>query len=92
MLKEIELTCRRVERAEQLIAKFADGHASGWEFIVKEAFQDSLDIKKTSKIINKKKFEVWTQGILYNFETGDTFSNRKTAEENWSEFLKGKIQ
>ena len=90
MLKEIELTCRRVERTEQLIAKFVDGHVSGWEFIVKEAFKDSLDIKKTSKMINKKKFEVWTQGVLYNFEIGDTFSNSMVVTENWSEFLQGK--
>ena len=89
MLKEIELTCRRVERTEQLIAKFVDGYASGWEFIVKEAFKDSLDIKKTSKMINKKKFEVWTQGVLYNFEIGDSFSNSMVATENWSEFLQG---
>lgn len=50
----IELICRRVERTEQLIAKFVNGYASGWDFAVKEVFKDSLDIKKTDKTINKK--------------------------------------
>ena len=92
-LKEVELTCRKVERTEQLIAKFVDGYASGWEFAVKEVFKESLDIRKTTKTINKKEFKILTQGNLYNFQLGDTFSNHKLAYEGgekWLEFLQGK--
>ena len=86
----IELICRKVERSEQLIAKFIDGYASGWEFAVNEVFKDSLDIKKTDKTINKKTFKIWTQGILYNFDVGDVFYNNILGYENWLSFLKGK--
>ncbi len=85
----IELTCRRVERTEQLIAKFVDGYASGWEFAVKEVFKDSLDIKKTDRTINKKTHKIWTQGVVYKFEEGDIFHNNKLAYDNWLEFVKG---
>ncbi len=85
----IELTCRRVERTEQLIAKFIDGYASGWEFAVKEVFKDSLDIKKTDRTINKKTHKIWTQGVVYKFEEGDTFHNNGLAYDNWLEFVKG---
>lgn len=92
-LKDIELTCRKVERTEQLIAKFVDGYASGWEFAVKEVFKESLDIKETTKTINKKEFKILTQGNSYNFQLGDVFSNHKLAYgdgDKWLEFLQGK--
>ncbi len=92
-LKEVELTCRKVERTEQLIAKFVDGYASGWEFAVKKVFKESLDIRETTKTINKKEFKILTQGNLYNFQLGDTFSNHKLAYgdgDKWLEFLQDK--
>jgi hypothetical protein len=64
-LKDLDLICKKVERTEQLIAKFINGYASGWEFAVKEVFKDSLDIKETDKTINKKTFKIWTQGVVY---------------------------
>jgi len=91
MMEKInDLVCRKVERSELLIAKFINGYASGWEFAVKEVFKDSLDIKKTNKTINKKTFQVYTQGIVYNFERGDVFHNNKLAYENWNDFINGK--
>jgi hypothetical protein len=57
-LQDLELTSRKVERTEHLIAKFVNGYAAGWEFAVKEVFKESLDIKKTTKTINKKPFKL----------------------------------
>jgi hypothetical protein len=89
-LEDIELISRKVERSEQVIAKFVDGYAAGWEFAVKEVFKESLDIKKTIKTINKKAFQIETQGVAYNFNEGDIFYNSKLGYTNWLQFLKGK--
>jgi len=76
-LQDLELTSRKVERTEHLIAKFIDGYAAGWEFAVKEVFKKSLNIEKTKKTINNKTFQIVTQGIVYNFDEGDTFHNHQ---------------
>jgi hypothetical protein len=89
-LQDLELTSRKVERTEHLIAKFIDGYAAGWEFAVKEVFKGCLDIKKTTKTIDKKTFQIITQGIVYNFDEGDTFHNHKLGYDNWIEFLQSK--
>jgi len=89
-LKDLELTSRKVERTEHLIAKFIDGYAAGWEFSVKEVFKESLDIKKTTKTINKKTFQIIKQGVVYNFDEGDIFHNHKLGYDDWIEFLQGK--
>ena len=47
-LKDLELTSRKVERTEHLIAKFIDGYAAGWEFAVKEVFLTILSLKSTA--------------------------------------------
>ena len=89
-LPDLELVSRKVERSEHLIAKFVDGYAAGWEFAVPDVFKECLDIKKTTKTIDKKTFQIVTQGIVYNFGEGNTFYNNKLAYDNWLEFLKGK--
>ena len=89
-LQDIEIISRKIDRSEILIAKFINGYASGWEFAVRKEFKSSLDIKKTKKVINKKTFEVETQGNVFSFEEGDTFHNSILAYEDWKTFIKGK--
>ena len=91
-LKNLEVKCRQIERSEIIIAKFIDGFAAGWEFAVRKEFKQSLDIKKTKKIINKKTFNIETQGNVFIFEEGDLFHNTKIAyqEGKWLNFIKGK--
>ncbi len=88
-LEEIELVTRKINRKEYLIAQFIDGFAAGWAFAVKDAFRDALDIKLTNKTINKKSFQIYTQGQSFNFDEGDSFYNDKSAYEDWLTFLKG---
>lgn len=88
-LEKIELITRKINRSEYLIAQFIDGFAAGWAFAVKDAFRDALDIKLTNKTINKKIFQIYTQGQNFKFNQGDSFYNDKSAYKDWLSFLKG---
>lgn len=80
-------------RTQNLIANFVQEEeigkfAENWTFKVSKAFSNTLDIKKTQIITNKKPTLVWTQGENYNFEIGDTFHNNILAYSNWRKYLK----
>jgi hypothetical protein len=54
-----------------------------WAFIVPKCFNDALDIKKTLRIKDKIKQEIWTQGSTFFFNTGDILYSKKEAYINW---------
>lgn len=80
---------KKHNRSHCPIAEFGeDGFAKGWVFMVPRAHEKSLDIKKTDVVKNKVKSKIRTQGMVYKFETGDTFHNSPLAYTNWEEYLK----
>jgi hypothetical protein len=82
-----ELTLPRPERnlrkTELLRDPGAVSENADWAFIVPTCFNDALDIKKTIRIKNKKKHEIWTQGSTFFFKTGDIFYNKRDAYTDW---------
>ena len=80
---------KRDKRSSILIANFIDGYADGWRFPVRECFKDALDIKMTSRILNKIENNIWTQGTQFNFSQGDIIYDTRLAYElTWGEALK----
>lgn len=76
---------KEITRRENLIAVFKDGVACGWKFYVPEVFKEALDIKLSTLVIHKKRYETWTQGHAYSFKEGDTIYSH--PHQNWKEFL-----
>lgn len=80
---------KREKRSPILIANFIDGYADGWRFAVRQAFKDALDIKWTTKVINKIESYEWTQGTQFNFSPGDIIYDTRLAYDlKWSDALK----
>lgn len=60
----------------------------GWYMCVPSCFNDALDIRLTSRSVNKQKLLVWTQGSSFYFNAGDTIYDTADAYKVWSEALK----
>ena len=86
------------KRATNLIAnfdpdpitrQFRNTFAPEWKMAVGKWFKDALDIKLTARVINGKKENIWTQGKVYSFDTGDIFYDSEKAYSNscWRDSL-----
>ncbi|RPJ73337.1 MAG: hypothetical protein EHM20_12405 [Alphaproteobacteria bacterium] len=62
--------------------------SNGWYMYVPPCFNESLDIRRTERVIAKKKELVWTQGSWFSFKRGDTLYDTPKAYQVWSEALK----
>jgi hypothetical protein len=58
----------------------------GWKFKVSASFKDALDIKLTDRTKEGVKKLVWTQGLIYDFQQGDSISDYRSTE-NWGHDL-----
>ncbi len=63
-------------------------YPEGWHMCVPKCFNDSLDIRKTERVIKGNKTLQWTQGSTFSFETGDIFYDTPKAYEPWPEAMK----
>ena len=78
----------KIKRNLNLIADFENGYAKNWYFAVGAFFQNSLDIKYTKRIIQKKTTYQWTQGPFYSFGEGHIIYDTPKAYQIWDEALK----
>lgn len=80
-LDKIILIAQKENRYVDLIANFdstgyaIDSDGQVWYFCVPKFFYDALDIKYTTRIINKVEEQMWTQGSWFNFSEGDKLYN-----------------
>ena len=66
-----------------------DGEGTpGWFMHVPKCFNDSLDIRQTTRIKDGKASIVWSQGCNFSFKDGDTVYDSPDAYGTWSEALK----
>lgn len=86
--KLIEEKPNREKRGVDLLKPYnSDGSSEGWAFCVPPAFNDSLDIRLTSRIIEGKQENVWTQGSSFNFKAGEILYDTPEAYNTWSTAL-----
>ncbi|MBL6975775.1 MAG: hypothetical protein ISR64_08605 [Deltaproteobacteria bacterium] len=81
-----------------LMVRFVDGYAPGWKMAVSEAFQETLDIKPTTRQVIIGKDEkgkaitraeaLLTQGNEFSFKQGDMIWDSKSIYPTWEEQLK----
>lgn len=62
-------------------------YTEGWHMCVPKCFNDSLDIRKTERVIKGNKTLQWTQGSTFSFETGDILYDTPKAYEPWPEAI-----
>lgn len=83
--KLIEEKPNREKRGIELLKPHdSDGSSEGWAFCVPPAFNDSLDIRLTSRIIDGKPENVWTQGSAFNFKAGEILYDTPEAYGKWT--------
>jgi hypothetical protein len=63
-------------------------YADGWFMCVPRCFNDSLDIRKTERVVKRQKQLSWTQGYVFSFSEGDILYDTAKAYESWTEALK----
>jgi len=86
--KLIEEKPNREKRGVKLLKPHdSDGTSEGWAFCIPPAFNDSLDIRLTSRIIEGKQENVWTQGSSFNFKAGEILYDSPEAYSAWNTAL-----
>lgn len=77
------------ERLTDLLVDHGENeYSEDWYFCIPRAFQDSLDIKLTERVINKKPVKTLTQGSEFCFSEGDILYDTSKGYEQWAEALK----
>lgn len=78
-----------LERSTLLLSIFRDGYTSGWSFRLPKAFQEALDIRLTTRMVDGKEIQCLTQGSSFNFKTGDIIYDSSLAYTlAWEDALK----
>src|SRR4051812_20610025 len=75
-------------RGTELLIDPATGSDSNWFMHVPRCFCDALDIKLTSRVVDGRKSNVWTQGSEYSFKPGDTLYDTPQMNQTWGEAIK----
>ncbi len=88
MLERIIKMQKRSTRPGELLRDPKAQHTEGWHMYVPKCFNDSLDIRKTERVIKGNKTLHWTQGSTFSFETGDVLYDTPKAYEPWPEAMK----
>ncbi len=77
---------KRILRTPELIADFKCPSpeskmlfADGWAMAVGSWYRDQLDIFQTERVINKKPFQVWTQGPCFSFSANQVIHDTPIA-------------
>lgn len=78
----------RENRSTDLLKDPSVETAEGWFMCVPACFNNTLDIKLTKQVKDKKKSFVWTQGSSFSFKTGYIVYDTADAYKVWSEALK----
>ena len=83
---------KKAKRLTDLLREPEEDYTQDWYMCVPKCFNDTLDIKKTSRIehVQGERIEklVWTQGSAFSFKVGDTIYNTPSAYSlAWPEAL-----
>ena len=87
ILKEILKLTDRSKRPTRLLRLPVDNQQKDWFMYVPSCFNEALDIKMTSRVIEGREESIWTQGSAFSFKEGDTIYNTPSGYSAWTEPL-----